>query len=101
MFYTMSKSRNSRYTKTVSNLPKISFNFSENSASEIIDKFRDLLYDETTLSPDYEESTDPDMGVTRPSTTPSPSPSPSLVTTTQARLVETRMNAAFRLSEGP
>lgn len=84
----MSKSRNSRYAKRHLR-PKILFNFSENK--EIIDKFRDLLYDETTLSPDYEDSTDTDMGVTRPSTTPPPSPSSSPVTTTEARWVVTRL----------
>ena len=101
MFYPMSKSRNSRYAITPQAQNIISFNFSENR--EIIDKFRDLLYDETTLSPDYEESTDPDMGVTRPSTTPSPSSpsSPSLVTTTQARLVKTRMHPALDFLKAP
>ena len=58
-------------------------NYAENS--EIIGKFRDLLYDETTLSPDYEDSTDM---VTTPSTTPaSPPTSSSPVTTTEARCV--------------
>ena len=54
--------------------------FTDNSASEIVAKFRDLPYDETTLSPDYEDpssssdedSTDP--AVTTPITTPSPPP---------------------------
>ena len=55
-------------------------NYAENS--EIIGKFRDLLYDETTLSPDYEDSTDM---VTSPSTTPSSPPPTSPVTTTEAR----------------
>ena len=66
--------------------------FTDSSASEIVAKFRDLLYDETTLSPDYEDpsssslyedSTDP---VTTPITTPSPTPasSTSPITTTEA-----------------
>ena len=63
-------------------------NYAENSASEIIGKFRDLLYDETTMSPDYEDSTDI---VTSPSTTPSSSTSLSPVTTTEARWVKKSM----------
>ena len=63
-------------------------NYAENS--EIIGKFRDLLYDETTLSPDYEDSTDM---VTSPSTTPSSPPptSSSPVTTTEARCAGIRI----------
>ena len=72
---------------------KASIIVTDNSASEIVAKFRDLLYDETTLSPDYEDpsssadedSTDP--AVTTPITTPSPPPasSTSPVTTTEDR----------------
>jgi len=72
----------------------------DTSASEIVAKFRDLLYDETTLSPDYEDpsssssyedSTDP---VTTPITTPPPAPasSTSPASTTEADLEDVNLS---------
>merc|ERR1711884_890596 len=73
----------------------------DSSASEIIAKFRDLLNDETTLSPDYEDpspssslyedSTDP---VTTPITTPSPPPasSTSPASTTESGLEDVNLS---------